>query len=119
MITLVRIFLCFFFFQAEDGIRDGRVTGVQTSALPISIADMYELEAADRRAQRGSAADASSARRSAASSSYMSAMASSSDTFARPWSARARHCVRSEEQRVGRECRCRGSPASGKEREKR
>src|SRR5690348_17768936 len=28
----------FFFFQAEDGIRDGRVTGVQTCALPISAA---------------------------------------------------------------------------------
>src|SRR5438876_7733650 len=27
----------FFFFQAEDGIRDGRVTGVQTCALPISV----------------------------------------------------------------------------------
>src|SRR5690348_18023375 len=27
-----------FFFQAEDGIRDGRVTGVQTCALPISLA---------------------------------------------------------------------------------
>src|SRR3954462_4569275 len=26
----------FFFFQAEDGIRDYRVTGVQTCALPIS-----------------------------------------------------------------------------------
>src|SRR5439155_8572691 len=26
-----------FFFQAEDGIRDGHVTGVQTYALPISI----------------------------------------------------------------------------------
>src|SRR5690625_5819935 len=25
-----------FFFQAEDGIRDGHVTGVQTCALPIS-----------------------------------------------------------------------------------
>src|SRR5438876_3516375 len=24
-----------FFFQAEDGIRDGRVTGVQTCALPV------------------------------------------------------------------------------------
>src|SRR5690348_17539208 len=30
-------FFFFFFFQAEDGIRDGRVTGVQTCALPISI----------------------------------------------------------------------------------
>src|SRR6266513_6161505 len=27
---------CFFFFQAEDGIRDRNVTGVQTCALPIS-----------------------------------------------------------------------------------
>src|SRR6266581_7214793 len=27
-----------FFFQAEDGIRDGRVTGVQTCALPICAA---------------------------------------------------------------------------------
>src|SRR5690625_5894056 len=26
-----------FFFQAEDGIRDGHVTGVQTCALPISF----------------------------------------------------------------------------------
>src|SRR2546422_1803208 len=29
----------FFFFQAEDGIRDVAVTGVQTCALPISRAD--------------------------------------------------------------------------------
>src|SRR6266542_6548905 len=28
--------LIFFFFQAEDGIRDATVTGVQTCALPIS-----------------------------------------------------------------------------------
>src|SRR5437870_7498432 len=28
---------CYFFFQAEDGIRDGHVTGVQTCALPISL----------------------------------------------------------------------------------
>src|SRR2546425_11840849 len=27
----------FFFFQAEDGIRDKLVTGVQTCALPISL----------------------------------------------------------------------------------
>src|SRR5215217_165241 len=29
--------LFFFFFQAEDGIRDIGVTGVQTCALPISL----------------------------------------------------------------------------------
>src|SRR3712207_7697366 len=34
--TYVRCF--FFFFQAEDGIRDIGVTGVQTCALPIFIA---------------------------------------------------------------------------------
>src|SRR5260370_29394216 len=28
--------MVFFFFQAEDGIRDSSVTGVQTCALPIS-----------------------------------------------------------------------------------
>src|SRR5207248_4357208 len=30
-------FRLFFFFQAEDGIRDRTVTGVQTCALPISM----------------------------------------------------------------------------------
>src|SRR2546427_730179 len=29
--------MCFFFFQAEDGIRDLTVTGVQTCALPIYV----------------------------------------------------------------------------------
>src|SRR3712207_8360870 len=33
---LIELYL-FFFFQAEDGIRDIGVTGVQTCALPISI----------------------------------------------------------------------------------
>src|SRR5882762_2538899 len=31
------VFLFFFFFQAEDGIRDSSVTGVQTCALPICV----------------------------------------------------------------------------------
>src|SRR5437868_8876933 len=35
-ISYVFIRLCIFFFQAEDGIRDRHVTGVQTCALPIS-----------------------------------------------------------------------------------
>src|SRR6266487_6329061 len=34
----------FFFFQAEDGIRDGRVTGVQTCALPISARSLAGLQ---------------------------------------------------------------------------
>src|SRR5437867_11672930 len=36
-----------FFFQAEDGIRDRTVTGVQTCALPISP-EREELEVGDR-----------------------------------------------------------------------
>src|SRR5260221_8577480 len=35
--SLWRSVFCFFFFQAEDGIRDHCVTGVQTCALPISL----------------------------------------------------------------------------------
>src|SRR2546425_13296832 len=37
------LFCCFFFFQAEDGIRDKLVTGVQTCALPISASGTLEL----------------------------------------------------------------------------
>src|SRR2546422_2144694 len=34
----------FFFFQAEDGIRDVAVTGVQTCALPIVVENSKILE---------------------------------------------------------------------------
>src|ERR1022692_2193128 len=37
MIALLRFACFFFFFQAEDGIRDYKVTGVQTCALPICL----------------------------------------------------------------------------------
>src|SRR2546422_10380631 len=40
----VRYFLVFFFFQAEDGIRDVAVTGVQTCAL---AAVLYEMLAGE------------------------------------------------------------------------
>ena len=39
VVRFLTVFFCFFFvffFQAEDGIRDTSVTGVQTCALPIS-----------------------------------------------------------------------------------
>src|SRR2546426_2135634 len=35
--SVARLLRCFFFFQAEDGIRDYKVTGVQTCALPILL----------------------------------------------------------------------------------
>src|SRR6266436_9423638 len=38
-----RSYFFFFFFQAEDGIRDVAVTGVQTCALPISRPDRHTL----------------------------------------------------------------------------
>src|SRR3989475_2374964 len=38
-----------FFFQAEDGIRDLTVTGVQTCALPISLPLVRRLEVEGRR----------------------------------------------------------------------
>src|SRR5438876_5726946 len=53
----------FFFFQAEDGIRDGRVTGVQTCALPIST-----IRRRWRRWPRRSSAEASDASVSGSSS---------------------------------------------------
>src|SRR5687767_15258686 len=47
--------LVFFFFQAEDGIRDKLVTGVQTCALPIFAPDLRGpgQERAPRRRARG------------------------------------------------------------------
>src|SRR5699024_12053743 len=45
--ALVYCMLCtiviFFFFQAEDGIRDRNVTGVQTCALPICAKQLAEM----------------------------------------------------------------------------
>src|SRR5699024_12067753 len=37
VISLIVLIFYFFFFQAEDGIRDRNVTGVQTCALPIFV----------------------------------------------------------------------------------
>src|SRR5256885_8743735 len=46
--SLYPVYLClclfYFFFQAEDGIRDYKVTGVQTCALPISRVQYADRE---------------------------------------------------------------------------
>src|SRR5690606_42089669 len=73
--------LVVFFFQAEDGIRDFHVTGVQTCALPIFIAP-----------------DSSPARCPTAGRSMRGR--SSNNGSGR----------RSEERRVGKECRSRWGP---------
>src|SRR2546427_4910087 len=77
-------FLFFFFFQAEDGIRDLTVTGVQTCALPIFT---YLHRSRDElvRMQRQMAAE-------------------------RHALEEERKKLRSEERRVGKECRSRWSP---------
>src|SRR2546426_4606810 len=79
------MFLFFFFFQAEDGIRDYKVTGVQTCALPISF--MAGL--------RGSYTDRPDTLESAIR--HLSTVVE-------------RDPERSEERRVGKECRSRWSP---------
>src|SRR4051794_41880321 len=56
----------FFFFQAEDGIRDGRVTGVQTCALPISSREACRAVQADSCGSRRPARRSERRRRAAA-----------------------------------------------------
>src|SRR2546423_8879977 len=75
-----------FFLQAEDGIRDKLVTGVQTCALPISPVHLLLLGVGDG----GGAADELGAR-----------AVELADAHEPP---------RSEERRVGKECRSRWSP---------
>src|SRR5258707_8252850 len=41
IVTSTRLCFFFFFFQAEDGIRDIGVTGVQTCALPIYLVGTF------------------------------------------------------------------------------
>src|SRR3712207_7186537 len=50
--VLIVIFGLFFFFQAEDGIRDIGVTGVQTCALPIFTLAMDASMAGELRTLR-------------------------------------------------------------------
>src|SRR5256885_12849999 len=93
---------CFiFFFQAEDGIRDYKVTGVQTCALPIFTFIGPTL--AEARWSQTELQLHSTARTAAISAiSLRRPVPSQSCCF---W------CLeRSEERRVGKECRSRWSP---------
>src|SRR2546427_8347311 len=77
-------FVFFFFFQAEDGIRDLTVTGVQTCALPIST------------------------REKSSHSRRLSPLCPTTRTIRNKWTRAP--IERSEERRVGKECRSRWSP---------
>src|SRR5439155_11542948 len=81
-----------FFFQAEDGIRDGHVTGVQTCALPIS-----------RYAGAGVAGRLVEALRGQPSPRGGGLQLGQRGGQLGPF-------ARSEERRVGKECRSRWSP---------
>src|SRR5690606_40921198 len=95
----------FFFFQAEDGIRDFHVTGVQTCALPISgAASALEL-AAHVRARPGWVV--------LRPSGFMQNFLAPHPLGER---IRRRGEIRSEERRVGKECRYRGG--AGREKKK-
>src|SRR5205823_11046281 len=85
----------FFFFQAEDGIRDKLVTGVQTCALPISSRGW---DAPIPRDGERRTVDAHRARIPATAPGR------------RTLRGRDPHGPRSEERRVGKECRSRWSP---------
>src|SRR5256886_13743236 len=100
----VRKCVVFFFFQAEDGIRDLTVTGVQTCALPISIEGLEEQEIFDtyrcaRRSDRRGPENGRGVPKFC--HQERAAIASDGVEFTRN---------RSEERRVGKECRSRWSP---------
>src|SRR2546430_9275881 len=96
--------LCFFFFfQAEDGIRDLTVTGVQTCALPIcglsGPSRIRELTFCGMTPNTGACKARST------SSIVFTLVSRYSMKNARPMPT-----IRSEERRVGKECRSRWSP---------
>src|SRR2546425_1521565 len=102
MLTSV-MFYFFFFFQAEDGIRDKLVTGVQTCALPI-------LGGTDVTGQSGAASSTSfsfSEGYSAVGYDEWLTVQNPTNTTETVW---ATLINRSEERRVGKECRSRWSP---------
>src|SRR5690349_21516243 len=102
----VYLILCFF-FQAEDGIRDLYVTGVQTCALPISRA-VRASRRVDHAADHGGAGPArvAAGRADAATSGDRRAAPRGGGDVPGPGTDHDR----SEERRVGKECRSRWSP---------
>src|SRR2546425_3330248 len=99
--------MAFFFFQAEDGIRDKLVTGVQTCALPISTGNSVFLFL--RRARASAAEQATLKRAVGILCFFMNSLAKTllDSISAADWVAPK---TRSEERRVGKECRSRWSP---------
>src|SRR5260221_7982022 len=101
------VYYCFvfFFFQAEDGIRDHCVTGVQTCALPICLVERH------KRPDKAYREDLARVKLCEPPRHVLICRLKS---FTVPHGGR--RCggnllsVRSEERRVGKECRSRWSP---------
>src|SRR5437879_11084938 len=91
-------FLFFFFFQAEDGIRDTSVTGVQTCALPI-----YHVKRILEAAGRGE----DYVEISLDSPYRYNPLHNDLDAYALAYGIASLLNNRSEERRVGKECRSR------------
>src|SRR5205085_3905340 len=91
----------FFFFQAEDGIRDLTVTGVQTCALPIFTILLPRAESAGGRTRPLPVAEA------VTSGSETVLLVEDEDLVRRSINDILTGSGRSEERRVGKECRCR------------
>src|SRR5690606_40705547 len=100
---------CLFFFQAEDGIRDFHVTGVQTCALPIYPLSLSRCEPSQRPGTATAAATASSAC-ARAYSAGVKVGAGRCAYHTPPPGAGTHIWVRSEERRVGQDCSLRTSP---------
>src|SRR3712207_7813236 len=93
-----------FFFQAEDGIRDIGVTGVQTCALPISL-DRTPPELVSDVMDRGMVLAGGGALLQLLDERLRRETGIPVHVAEDPLT-----CVRSEERRVGKECRSRWSP---------
>src|SRR2546426_5274785 len=109
--------LVFFFFQAEDGIRDYKVTGVQTCALPISRSARRSPSASVARVSRpmrasGAPSSPSTRRRSSRSSKPCGARWPSSRSGWILPSACSRSIARASawRRRAAHESRSRGRP---------
>src|SRR5256714_8120894 len=101
------IFWLLFFFQAEDGIRDKLVTGVQTCALPISLVGGSNVIKTPIAAFSPSTVPI----RSRISPDLTWPDFTWTRTrFALPLVSSIKAMTRSEERRVGKECRSRWSP---------
>src|SRR5207244_5508979 len=95
-------------FQAEDGIRDDLVTGVQTCALPISshTATFRSAIQSATSAADGRPSGEPTARCRPAATPHPNAMLETALTgSASPPQTAASAATRSEERRVGKECR--------------